>query len=169
MCQTPSQRKAGLLNNILIKSVIDTEKIPKTIKFCFSKKGLNSNKIFLSEKGRLIKDPVAIATTMNDYLVNITQTIGLKQFQVDDANNLFKDHRSIIRIKSNLDNVSGKFNFKKVHEKEVKWEIMNLNSKSATCHSAMPAKILKQFCDLYPPIISKIINKSITEGFFPSD
>ena len=92
------------------------------------------DKIFLSEKGRLTKDPVAVATTMNDCFVNIAQTIGLKQFQFDHANNLFEDHTSIIRIKSNLDNVSDKFDFKKVHEKEVKREIMNLNSKKAKCH-----------------------------------
>ena len=96
----------------------------------------------------LIKEPVAVAKTMNDYFVNITQTIELKQFQTDHLNNLYEDHTSIIRIKSNLDNVSDKFDFIKVHEKEVKREIMNLNSKKATCHtSAIPAKILKQFCD----------------------
>ena len=66
------------------------------IKPYFSNKRLNSNKVFLSEKGRLMKDPVAIATTMNDYFVNITQTIGLKQVQSDYANNLFEDHTSII-------------------------------------------------------------------------
>ena len=54
------------------------------------------DKIFLSEKGRLTKDPVAVATTMNDCFVNIAQTIGLKQFQFDHANNLFEDHTSII-------------------------------------------------------------------------
>ena len=66
----------------------------------FSNKGLNFNKIFLSERGRHIKDPVALAITMNDYFVNITQTIGLKQFYFDHANNLFEetDHTSIIRI-----------------------------------------------------------------------
>ena len=48
---------------------------------------------------------------MNDYF-------GLKQFQFDHANNLFKDHTSI-RIKSNLDIVSYKFDFKKVDEKEI--------------------------------------------------
>ena len=53
-----------------IKSVSDTKKFRKMIKPCFSNKGLNSNKIFLSEKIRLIKDPVAIATTMNDYLIS---------------------------------------------------------------------------------------------------
>ena len=47
-----------------------------------------------------------VATTMNDDFVNITQTIGLKQFQFGHANILFKDHRGIIRMKSNLDNVS---------------------------------------------------------------
>ena len=78
------------------------------IKLYFSNKGLNSNKIFLSKKRRLIKDPVAVAKTMNDYFVNSMQTIGLKQFQFDNLNNLFKDHTTIIRIKSNLDNVSDK-------------------------------------------------------------
>ena len=47
----------------------------KTIKPHFSKKGLNSNKTFLHEKGRLIKYPVATAATMNDYFVNLTTLI----------------------------------------------------------------------------------------------
>ena len=67
----------------------------------FSNKGINSNKIFLSEKKRHIKGHVGIATTMNGYFVNITQTIGLKHFQFDHTNNLFEDHTSIIKIKSN--------------------------------------------------------------------
>ena len=52
--------------------------------------------------------------------INIIKTIGLKKFQFDYSNSLFKDQTSIIRIKSNLENVSDKFDFKKVHEKEVK-------------------------------------------------
>ena len=67
--------KQDYFSSIDIKSVSDTKKfLKKTIKPYFSNKGLNSNKIFLSEKGRLVKDLVAIATTMNDYFVNITQT-----------------------------------------------------------------------------------------------
>ena len=62
----------------------------------FNNKGLISNKIFLFEKGRLIKDPAAIATTMNDYSVTLKQTVGLKQFQSDHAKKLFEDHTSII-------------------------------------------------------------------------
>ena len=161
--------KQDYFNNIDIKSVCDTKKFWETIKPDFSNKGLNFNKIFLSEKGKLMKDPAVIATTMNDYFVNITETIGLKQFQFDHLSNLFEDHTSIIRIKSNLDNVSDKFDFKKVNEEEVKWEIMNLNLKKAACHGAIPAEILKQFCDSYLPTITKIINKSITEVTFPSE
>ena len=59
---------------------------------------------------------------MNSFFVKITQTIGLEQFHFDQANNQSEDHSSIIRIKSNLDNFSNKFDFKKLH---VKQEIMN--------------------------------------------
>ena len=116
LCKT----KQDYFNNIDIKSVSGTKKFWEMIKPNFSNKGLNSNKIFLSEKERLMKDPAVIATTMNDYFVNITETIGLKQFQFDRISNLFEDHTSIIRIKSNLDNVSDKFDFEILHEEEVK-------------------------------------------------
>ena len=73
-------------------------------------------------------------------------------------------------MKSNLDNVSDKFDFKRVHEKEVKQEIMNLNSKKQHATVlAIAAKILEQFCDSYLPVITKIINKSVTERTFPSE
>ena len=38
-----------------------------------------------------------------------------------------------------------------------------------TCHGAIPAEILKKFCNSFLPIITKIINESITEGTFPSE
>ena len=82
---------------------------------------------------------------MNDYFVNITETIGLKQFQFDHLSNLFENHTSIIRIKSNLDNVSDKFDFKKVHEEEVKREIMNLNSKKQHVTVLYQPKFLNNF------------------------
>ena len=54
---------------------------------------------------------------MNDYFVNITKTIGLKQFQFNHLSN---------RFKSNLDNVSDKFDFQKVYEEEVKREMQHV-------------------------------------------
>ena len=77
-------------SNIDIKSITDIKTFWKTIKPYFSNKGSNSKKILLPEKERLIKDPAAIATA------NYHQTIGLKEFQFDHANNLFEDHINII-------------------------------------------------------------------------
>ena len=119
---------------------------------------LNSNKTLLPEKGRLIKGRAVVATAMNDYFVNITQTIGLKQFHFHHAINLFEDHASIIRIKCNLNNFSDKFDFKKVDEREIKREIINFNSKKTTCHCAILLKILKHICTSCLPIFTKIIN-----------
>ena len=64
--------KQDYFNNIDVKIVRDTKKFQKTIKPYISNKGSNPNRISLSEKGRLMKDPVAIATTMNHFFVNIT-------------------------------------------------------------------------------------------------
>ena len=75
-----AKTKQAYLNNFDIKSVSKTKKCWKIIKPYFSNKGLDSNKTFFSEKGRLTKDPATVATTMNDYFANIIQTIGLKQF-----------------------------------------------------------------------------------------
>ena len=68
----PRKAKQDYFNNFNIRSDSDTKKFWKTIKPYFSNKGLDSNKISLSEKRGFIKDPVAIATTKNDYFVNIT-------------------------------------------------------------------------------------------------
>ena len=118
--------KQDYFDNIDIKMCQWYKKISKRIKTFF--RNLISDKIFSYDKGRLIKDPFAVATTMNCYFANITQTIGLKWFQFDHAINLLEDHTSIISVKSNLDYVSDKFDFKKVHGKEMKREIMNLNN-----------------------------------------
>ena len=45
----------------------------------------------------------------------------------------------------NLDNVSDKFDFKKVHEKEVKREIINLNSKRQHVTVLYQPKFLNNF------------------------
>ena len=55
-----------------------------------------------------------------------------------------------------------------MHEKEVKREIMNLNSKKQHATVLCQSKFLNNFATHIFPIITKIINESITEGDFPS-
>ena len=72
------------------------------------------------------------------------QNIALKQFQFNHVDNPVEYHISIIRIKSILDSVSDKFDFKNVHQNEVQQDTMKLNLKKSTCQGAIPVKILKQ-------------------------
>ena len=74
------QNKTTSIILILKESVI-TKSSEKLSSLIYSNKGLNFNKIFLSEKGRLIKYLIEVATTMNDCFVSIRQTIGLRQPQ----------------------------------------------------------------------------------------
>ena len=66
---------------LILKVLVITKSSEKLSGLIYSNKGLNSNKIFLSEKGRLIKYLIEVAITMNDCFVSIRQTIGLKQPQ----------------------------------------------------------------------------------------
>ena len=57
-CVKPLQKKQKRTTSIILilKVSVKLKKFWKTIKPCFINKGLNSNKIFLSEKGRLTKN-----------------------------------------------------------------------------------------------------------------
>ena len=68
--------------NTDIKRVRDTKKIWETIKLYFSNKGLYFSKISSSEKERLIKDPVAVATAMNDYFCQYHENYRTKSVLV---------------------------------------------------------------------------------------
>ena len=57
----------------------DNEKFWKIIKPFCSNKGLNSNKLMLREKGVVVADEKALANLMNNYFVNITADLYLKQ------------------------------------------------------------------------------------------
>ena len=74
----------------------DNKKFWKTIKLFFSNKGLNSNKLMLREKD-VVADEKALATLMNNYFVNITTDLDLKQ----DSENFYDTPASLYNIKRN--------------------------------------------------------------------
>ena len=59
--------------------MIDNKKFYKTIKPFFSNKVLNSNKLMPREKDVVVADEKALAALMNNYFVNITADLDLKQ------------------------------------------------------------------------------------------
>ena len=69
----------------------------------FSDKGLQTNKIILKDKIRLVTDSSIIAKTFNNYFTNITNTLNLKPSMhksksLSNLPKLYKDHFSVLKI-----------------------------------------------------------------------
>ena len=66
----------------------DNKKFWKTIKPYFSNKGLNSNRLFLKEKGNPVSNEKQLATIMNNFFINITKDLELKEDNSSNASTL---------------------------------------------------------------------------------
>ena len=79
-CVTLLRRtKKEYFQNLNVKDLSDNKTFWKTIKPYFSKKGLNSNKMLLKEKGELVLDEKQLASIMNKLLINTTKSLKLKE------------------------------------------------------------------------------------------
>ena len=80
--------KTVYFKNLNVKDLSDNRKFWKLIKPYFSNKGLNSNKLFLKEKGNLVSDEKELATIMNNFFINITKDLELKKDTKGKLNNM---------------------------------------------------------------------------------
>ena len=118
--------------NLNLKDLSDNHKFWKTIKPCFSNKGLNSKKLLLKEKGNLVSDEKELATIMNNFFINITKNLEMKKDSKGKLNNLkyilkaFESHPSIEKTKKPI-NTTEKFSFRNVNDDEVRKFIINLD------------------------------------------
>ena len=78
-----------------VKNLTDNKKYWKTVKPFFNSKNQNSNKIFLSENGSILDRPKVVATTFNNYFVNITKTLELG-FSTDNLDNFQNTLRELV-------------------------------------------------------------------------
>ena len=118
--------------NLNLKDLSDNRKFWKTIKPCFINKGLNSKKLLLKEKGKLVSDEKELATIMNNFFINTTKNLELKKDSKGKLNNLkyilkaFESHPSIEKTKKAI-NTTEKFSFRNVNDDEVRKFIINLD------------------------------------------
>ena len=139
--------KIEYFRNLNIKDLKDNKKFRKRIKLFFSDKGLETNNIILKEKKELITNGSTLASLFNNYFLNITSTLKVKQpppkFPL--ITNLlihYRDHMSIKKIKENY-KIAEKFHLKEVSSKEVK---NNIQKKSAIS-SYISVKVLIDLVD----------------------
>ena len=71
---------------LYVEDFSDDRKFWKTIKPFFSNKGLNSNKLMLKENNRVITEQKELATVMNIFFVNITESLDLKKHDDSSLN-----------------------------------------------------------------------------------
>ena len=147
---------------------------------------MNSNKMMIIEKDKLLSEKRSIAEVMNNYFVHnnyfvdISKSLDLKDSSVSNVdsagcniryslkNVLSEDHASvkIIREKS-ADN--GESRFQPISTAELKKIIIGLDCNKSNLNGSIPANILKDTCDTFIPYLTEIINNSFQTWNFPTE
>ena len=130
----------------------------------------------VKENNRLITEEKELATILNTFFVNITESLDLKKddysalspINSENTNDILEKHKhhpSVQEIGQTF-MTNGKFSFKFLTEDLVREEIMNLNGSKAT----PIGDILKSTVDIHLPFItSSSINLSIEKGCFSEE
>ena len=100
---------------------------------------------------------------MNNFLINITKYLGLKQGNSSNANTL----EDVLKF-SMLTQVLKSF-FSTVTEDLVRKSVLNLDNFKATPVGDIPADTLKSTLDIHLPFITKIKSLSFEKKCFPDD
>ena len=133
----------------------------------------------LKENNRLITEEKELATVMNTFFVNITESLDLKKDDdsslnpinsenINDILEKHKNHPSVQEISQTF-MTNKKFSFEFVTEDLVREEIMNLDGSKATPIGDISVDILKSTVDIHLPFITNSINLSIENGCFPEE
>ena len=88
----------------------------------FSNEGLIFNTMMLSENNQIISDEATIADSINKHFVNIATETGTNELL-----ERYKDHQSMIKILSQMNNEKNLFSFKPFTLEEVLQRIMKLH------------------------------------------
>ena len=128
----------------------------------FSDKGMSSNKIMIIEKDKLLSEEESIAEVMNNYFVDVSKSLKLKDSSESNVDNtrsncghplsnvLFEDHVSVKTItEENTDD--GQFRFQSISTDELKKVIIGLDCKKSKLNGSIPANALKDTCDTLIP------------------
>ena len=98
--------------------------------------------------------PKDIANALNEFFANVGSNIA-------NSINSLDDHRSYLR-----DNYPNSFFFSSVTNENVKQCIMSLKNKKCGLND-FPVKVLKQISPVIVPILTYLVNLSVTNGIFP--
>ena len=174
------QNKKSYYARLDRKTVSDNKKFWKTVKLLFSNKIQSASCITLLENDVVESDEGKVAEIMNNYIVNITETLGisrattegsLNDFNEDPCSNVikhFESHSSILKIKGSVSSDT-KFSFRKATFDEMLEQLKNLDPKEASPQESILPKTLKTNADLFCFPLVELFNRLVQEGSFPND
>ena len=174
------QNKRSYYAQLDPKVVSDNKRFWKTVKPLFSNKIQSSTCITLLENGIVESDEGKVAEILNNYFVNITETLGIadehRQEPLNDHMDdpclrtvkRFQEHPSIHKIKSSVKSTIN-FSFRKITVEEMLEQLQNLDPKKGSPQEAIPAKILKSNADLFCFPLTELFNKLVEETSLPDD
>ena len=162
--------------NLNPNKIQTTKSFFDTFKPFFSSKYTPFEKLILVENEQVISDNLSCAEIMNDYFINITDSLSIEEWpstpdieSITDTINkyIFKyvNHPSIDSIKSHSD-ANNKFSFRPITESELFDEIKKLDTSKSTS-GAIPIKIIKDYIPIYLSPLTICINNAIQENNFP--
>ena len=116
------------------------------------------------EKHEVALKEEIIANIMNNYFTNITPILKLKPTRTDIKPNLesiistFQNHEIVQKIWEAIFHSKSSLKLNSASKLDVKKEILNLSSKTATRKGDIPAIILKNRIDAYLSELTLLIN-----------
>ena len=143
------ENKTSYYAKIDTKAVCDNKRFWKVVKPLFSNKVQTNSCITLLENNILNSDEKEVAEILNDYFINITQTLGTlqenkgnpvkyqKQSSCEGIIKHFQLHPSILKIKASVP-CTHMFSFKRVTVAEMKLQLQHLNIKKVLRRKKYP-------------------------------
>lgn len=164
------------LNMALIN---DNRKFWETMKPLFGNKGGIRENIVLVNNDEIISEDTEIAQTFNDFFEDTVNSLGIvenklllhsvekTEYGIEKAIKMYETHPSIISIKEHV-RVESRFYFSTVTYKDIQNEILNLNPKKAGTFMNIPAKQLKEVCNVICEPLMNIWNEEVIKNkIFP--
>ena len=161
--------------------ITDNKFFWKVVKPLFSEKTVTTNNITLVETDHIFQDEKIVAEKFNSFFGDAVKNLNIEincnllsnDLNTDDpilnAISKYKNHPSILKIIEFHGTENESFSFENTTFETVYNEIMSLNLSKASPKDSLPAKIIKDNCDIFAQKLYIDFNASIKSGTYPNN
>ena len=172
--------KKHFYGNLNPSIICDNKKFWKVVKPLFSEKVTTCKNVTLIDNNMIIDDEKLVSEIFKDFFSNVVANLHIENntgiinnnITTDDpifnAINKYEKHPSVLMIKE-INGDREHFAFLPTNLESIVNEILGLNESKATPRDSIPAKIIKENCDILGPKMVIDFNVSVLTGTFPKN